>query len=168
MKLEKVLREAEDRIGFGLDICNGENEIAKKVGTGFYITYEYNHSDEEVWQFVIFKTKEKARVLAEYWASCLCTDDDISEYHKHWDWLVDQGYCDQAGLMDSMERNFSRCEKNASWDHPVRVGQNIATNTTVGYAHINDFIQCMPLEQLRQFAQSLFEFSIITGGLQDH
>ena len=67
-----------------------------------------------------------------------------------------------------MKRCFAEFETNAAWDRKMRVGQNISSNTTVGYAFIDDFINNMPLEQLRQFTSCLFDFSIITGGLQDH
>lgn len=65
--IDDLLKEADERIGFGLDICNGENEIAEQVGTGCYITYEYNHSEKEVWRFVMLDDKEKAKLLAEEW-----------------------------------------------------------------------------------------------------
>lgn len=166
--IDDLLKEADERIGFGLDICNGENEIAEQVGTGCYITYEYNHSEEEVWRFVMLDDKEKAKLLAEEWASEVCTDDDELEYHKDWDFLVEQGSCTQAEFDEERKKHFAEFETNAAWDRKMRVGQNISSNTTVGYAFIYDFINNMPLEQLRQFTSCLFDFSIITGGLQDH
>ena len=168
MIIEDILKEADERIGFGLDVCNGENAIAKQVGIGFYITYEYNHSEEEVWRFVMLDDKEKAKMLAEEWASEVCTDDDEREYHKDWDFLVEQGHCTQAEFDVEMKRRFSEFETDAAWDCMMRVGQDISAHTTVGYAHISDFINSMPLEQLKRFTSCLFEFSIITGGFQDH
>lgn len=168
INIEDLLKEADERIGFGLDICNGENEIAEQVGTGIYITYEYNHSEEEVWRFVMLDDEGKAKMLAEEWASEVCTDDDVREYHKDWDFLVEQGHCTQAEFEEEMKRRFAEFETCAAWDRKMRVGQDISAHTTVGFAFIYDFINSMPLEQLRQFTHSLFEFSIITGGLQDH
>ena len=167
MTKEQILKEAEERIGFGIDILNGENELAEQVGTGVYIAYEYNHAEEEVWQFVVFDEEEKAKILAECWAADFCTLDDVHEYHKEWGYLIEQGYCTQEEFEADMKTYFARFEKVAAWDRKIRVGQNISSYTTVGYAYIDDFIQCLPLKHLRQFTAQLFSCSIITGWQED-
>ena len=165
ISLEEVINEAEDRIGFGYDIINGESKIAEQMHTGIYVAYRYDHSEEEMWTFVTLDDKEKAKMLAEYWASVYCTDDDERQFRED---FYSEGVDNPEEFKSFMKREFAEFNEKAAWDLPVRVGQSIAHSTTVGYAYIDDLILCMPFDVLRQFTTRLFDWSIITGFEEDH
>ena len=168
MNIEEVLKEAEDRIQFGYDICNGEPTTANQFETGFYIAYWYNHSEEEMWSFVTFDDKEKARMLAEYWASEYCTEDSEKRYMENAEFDIEQGYCTREEAEDEMKSQFAEFDEKAAWDLPYRIGEDKSYPTTVGYCSVYDLINCMPLKVLRQFISQIFECSIITGFQEDH
>ena len=166
MTIEELEKIAEDRIGFGMDVNNLESEVANKIGTGLYIAYNYNHSEGEVWRFVMFDRKEKAKKLAEHWASEWCTNDIIREWKEENDGMFDDASPEEIEKI--MKEEIDAFNRLSAWDQPFRIGQSVVHQTTIGYAFVYDYINHMPLEQLRQFASCLFEFGIITGGEQDH
>ena len=129
------------------------------------MVYQYNHSEEEMWTFVTLDNEEEAKILAEYWATEYCTDDDERQFREEY---YVEGVSDHEEFEEFMKQSFSEFNEKASWDLPIRVGQSIAFSTTVGYGFIDDVLKCMPLKALQQFTASLFESSIITGGMEDH
>ena len=168
MDLESIIKEADDRIAFSYDIINGESEIAKQIGTGWYLAYWYNHVEEEMWSFVTFDDEEKARMLAEYWASQYCEQDSEQKYRENAEYYIAQGYYTREESEEIMKREFAEFDKKTAWDLPIRIGEDKNYPTTVGYCSVDKLINCMPLDVLRQFTTSIFQCSIITGNLEDH
>ena len=168
MDIEEILKEAVERIGFAYDIFNGESQIAEQIGTGWYIAYWYDHSEEEMWSFVTFDDEEKAKMLAEYWASEYCTEDSEQKYREEAESYIEQGCCTREESEEEMRRAFAEFDKKAAWDLPIRISEDKCYPTTVGYCSVDTLINCMPLDALRQFTCRLFECSIITGFEEDH
>ena len=165
--IEQIKSRVDEKIQLALDINNGDNELQQSLGWGMYIVYRYNHFEHECEEFVTFEDEEEARTYLENQVEEFCTLDDVEEWDKKMKEWEDAGTMTEKESRSEMTERFSEFDEVSSWDLPIRKGRNRTYGITVGFAFVDDFIQCLDEQIAKYFLETIIGYSLVPGFIED-
>lgn len=151
--LEKIKRQADEKIQLFLDFNNGEHPLQQELRWGPYIVYSYLHSEEYLEELVTFEDKDEAEA---YLQSILNEwEQDPERNNDPWD---DNNPEDEVKEYLSIK----------NWDEPIRRGAHRFASRTAGLASPEEFVKAMPTKMSLNFLVNLFYSCLIPGYYEEH
>ena len=151
--LEKIKRQADDKVQLFLDLNNREHPLQQELKWGPYIVYTYLHSEEYMEEIVTFEDKDEAeayvQTILDDWASDPDRDKDPWNEPE-----PDEETMDYFRIKD--------------WDKPIRRGTHRYSSRTVGIADPEEFVKAMPTKMALNFLVEMFYSSLIPGYYEEH
>ena len=157
MDIEEIRQKAIDKVQLFLDMNNGDNDLQKKLGWGFYIVYRYLHPEEYFEEIVTVDDKAEAEAYLQSEIKRI-GDKSASDTHV-WE---------QFDLDDEELKVLKEHYQLKDWDLPIRRGVCEKGGITLGLADAWTFVHTMPTEMALELFAQFFGCRTIPGYYEEH
>ena len=159
MNIEEIKNKAIQKVQLFLDLNNGDNQLQKDLGWGFYIVYRYLHTEEYFEEIVTFDNSDEAEAYLQ------SEIDRMRKGHDQDSFLWEDDENDEDEIEDMKRDPYFQLKE---WDLPIRREGFEKCGITMGLASAWDFVHTMPVEMALELFSQFFASQIIPGYFEEH